>query len=227
MTGDGVGILPLLTLLLAGGVISYLGDIAGRRFARSRRRLFGLRPKHASALWAGIVGVVVATFVFALLVAVSEDFRTAVFQINLIRQERQDALAETELVNRRLGIIQERFSSLEQELAAATAKLAESRAEVASLESARDVLSLQIAGLEAQVADLFGQITALEGERDGLRDDLAARTLQVTELTLREAGLLGSVDDLEGRLVKLEEEVAETTARNLELNRENLLVLAS
>ena len=100
------GLINVLFLLLSGGIIAYLGDIAGRKYSKSKKRLLGLRPKYASAIWAGMIGFLVSGFIYGLLSFVSSDFQDAVFRIQAIKKE----LAESSL---QLQEIENTYSNLQ------------------------------------------------------------------------------------------------------------------
>lgn len=227
-------IVTVVLLLLLGGLVSYLGDVAGRRWARSRRRFFGLRPRHASAVWAGLVGVMVAGFIFVLLVVASANFRDAVFQIDDIKAQRRAALDELDVVSLQLDGLQSRyetlsgdFDRLEGSLETAVRENEALAEERERLVETRDSLEREIGRLGTEMEDLTGQVAALEEERNGLQEELALRQVDIDDLRVREATLIAGVDNLEGQLDELQTQMEETQATYDELNREYLALLSS
>ena len=67
----------IVLTLLAGGILSIIGDRIGMKFAKRRVTLWGLRPKYTSSILTAATGTMISLFVIVILAIVSESVRTS------------------------------------------------------------------------------------------------------------------------------------------------------
>ncbi len=77
----------LVLTLLAGGVLSIVGDRIGMKFAKRRISLWGLRPKHTSSILTALTGTMISLVVIVILAIVSESVRTSLFPLQFIQRQ--------------------------------------------------------------------------------------------------------------------------------------------
>ena len=174
------GIVLIAVLVVTGGAIAFIGDRVGSRVGKKKLSLFGLRPRHTSVIVTVITGVLITMLTFAILAAVSENVRTALFgmeKLNRSMQETQNRLntAEVELemaqtrqkkaatdlekATREVEKLQEKQGVLEK-------RAQELAAESEQLERARQILTEQNDRLAAGNADLQAANSALRASNE-------------------------------------------------------------
>ena len=221
------GLLTVLFLLLSGGILAYMGDLAGRRYSKTRKRLFGLRPKYASALWAGVVGVGVSAFIYGLLSFVSSDFQDAIFRIQSIKKELQtssEKLAETE---KTYELLQDSYRFLDDNIKILTQQLNDSNKQVENLYLQKTNLELEIINYSETAKGLTIQIKELEEGRGQLIKDLESRENQVEILKEEENTLNENISDLTVTLNRTQLELEERNEQLALLKEDVLQVTAA
>ena len=81
------GFTLILTLVIVGGVIAYIGDRLGMHVGRKKLTLFGLRPKHTSIVVTIVTGILISAASIGVLSIGSSDVRTALFNMKAIQDE--------------------------------------------------------------------------------------------------------------------------------------------
>ena len=109
--------------LLAGGVLSIIGDRVGMRFAKRRVTLFNLRPKYTSSILTACTGMLISLCVIAILAVVSESVRTSLFSMQFIQRQivdltrqLQDSRNEQQVSSLLIVEAQQQLTSKEKEL---------------------------------------------------------------------------------------------------------------
>lgn len=75
-------IVLIIVLVLASGVIAYLGDLLGHRIGKRRIKLFGLRPKTTAKIVTVFIGISIMLVTFVVLVTFSKEARIAIFEMD-------------------------------------------------------------------------------------------------------------------------------------------------
>ncbi len=149
------GIMLVVTLVLTGGIIAFIGDRLGSKVGKKRLSLFGLRPRHTSIIVTIITGILITTSTLTVLAIVSKDVRTALFGMEKIRAEmehNQQTLKETADA---LSFAKDDLESTKKEYADAQNELASSQEELAAAKSASEQLRAEQATLQAKNQELW------------------------------------------------------------------------
>ncbi|MFH1825989.1 MAG: DUF3084 domain-containing protein [bacterium] len=77
----------IIMLLAVGGVVAYIGDFLGRSIGRKRLTLFGLRPRYTAITITIITGIMIAMTTLGVLLAISQDARTALFGLEQLKTD--------------------------------------------------------------------------------------------------------------------------------------------
>ncbi len=85
-------IVALVVLPLAGALIAWAGDVIGYRLGKSRRSMFGLRPRTTATLVGVLLGAALPLAGLLFAMAVSQDARDALLRIDQLRDQ-ADTLA--------------------------------------------------------------------------------------------------------------------------------------
>ncbi len=142
------GSILILTLVVVGGVIAYIGDRLGMNVGRKKLTLFGLRPKHTSMLVTIVTGVLIAgASIGGVLAIASQDVRTALFRMKQIQADLQDLQSDFAEMRWQRDLAQEELLQAEEEVKLQKDSLSEMTAYI-------DVLSKEAGLLETEVAEL-------------------------------------------------------------------------
>ncbi len=163
------GIVLIAVLVVTGGAIAVIGDRVGSRVGKKKLSLFGLRPRHTSVIVTIFTGILITMLTFAILAAVSENVRTALFgmeklnrtmqetqerlvvtdeKLRIAREQQEKAAADLETATREVEKLQEKQAALEK-------RAKELAAESERLERAKEELTAQNNQLAAGNADLM------------------------------------------------------------------------
>lgn len=156
------GLMLILTLVVTGGVIAYIGDKVGTKVGKKKLSLFGLRPKHTSVLVAIATGVCISLLTLAVLAAASENVRTALFGMEKLTR----SLSETR-----------------GQLAAAEQALQSSQQARLDIEKHNEELVVGTRELEGNVAALQAQSVELERHNTTLANANKKLLAENSELT--------------------------------------------
>ena len=221
------GLIKVLFLLLSGGILAYMGDLAGRRYSKTRKRLFGLRPKYASALWAGVIGIGVSAFIYGLLSFVSSDFQDAIFRIQNIKQELKDSSEKLKETEETYKSLEESYAFLNENVEFLQQNLKESNEQIENLFLQKTTLETEIAESSIAVESLNFQIKELTREREYLSGELALKENQVDSLKNEEKELNKNISELTIDLNKTQFDLQEKIDQLSVLEEELLQVTAA
>ncbi|MBT01622.1 hypothetical protein CL643_00735 [bacterium] len=221
------GLINVLFLLLSGGIIAYLGDIAGRRYSKSKKRLLGLRPKYASAIWAGMIGFLVSAFIYGLLSFVSSDFQDAVFRIQAIKKELAESSEQLQGIEDTYSDLQISYQDLEINFGKLEIDLDDSNNQIQDLTILKEQLEIEIMNSSKQAEVLNAQIQTLKEQGLYLNQELSEKENQVLTLKEEEKKLNDSISELSINLQKTENELLEKNNQLDDLQKDLLQLTAA
>ena len=229
----GLGL--ILTLVLSGGVIAYIGDKIGMKIGRKRLSLFGLRPKYTSIVITIVTGILIAAASLAVLTIASADVRTALFHM----KEIQTALATSEV---RFNASQQRLFEVEQELAAQEAQVQSLAEEIQrkTLEyeelshqllevvEQRDAAKVELESAQAEAAEMERQFADLQADYENMMTNFELIKTEYQEMNAAYTAIaqqyetaLAQYNQARSDLAATEEELEETR-RSLALEKQRL-----
>jgi uncharacterized protein (DUF3084 family) len=152
------GVRTILLLLVIAGAVAIIGDYIGRSIGRKRISIFKLRPRNTALLFTAITGILIALTTVGILLAVSQDARTALFGLEELRNhmdEQENILIETK---REAAVTiaakdkaEEEKKIIDQELTAAKDELQKSEAKIAQLKRTEAKLAKEAKTLEKKL----------------------------------------------------------------------------
>ena len=164
------GWLLILAVLLLGGVLATIGDRLGSRIGKARLSLFRLRPRSTAVLITVLTGSLISALTLGLMLAVSEQLRVGLFQLDKI---------ESKLSNARKNLD---FSVVQ--LTRSEKQLNKARKDVAIADQGRAAARQQLQQVQARAIQLRAELTplqarrrVLEQERDRLGKDVKSLSL--------------------------------------------------
>lgn len=174
-------------LLVIGGLIAYIGNYVGRYIGRRRLTLFNLRPRYTATAITVISGVLIAVSTLLVLLAVSQDARTAFLGLEKLKGQISDKTKELSAAN-------ETLARVDQELAATQAKLDAAKAEITGLQKVRNSLNREVrAARQGEVLFRNGEVISLSliqaGPDKGKIEAGLNRILADADASLRRQGV--------------------------------------
>ncbi len=169
------GILIILLLIIISGLIAYLGNKVGRRVGKRRVSIFGLRPKYTSNIITVLTGVVIVSITLAILFAVSQTARTAIFDIQRITT-RLKTTEEAFARNRSRYIREE--NKLRGNIAKYRAAARNKQAELDEIRGEINLQSVKLRTLESSSKEMAARVTSLEKKKRQLENEITTLTRQ-------------------------------------------------
>ena len=190
------GWLLILAVLLLGGVLATIGDRLGSRIGKARLSLFRLRPRSTAVLITVLTGSLISALTLGLMLAVSEQLRIGLFQLDKI---------ESKLSNARKNLD---FSVVQ--LSRSEKQLNKARKDVAIADQGRAAARQQLQQVQARAIQLRAELTplqarrkVLEQERDRLGEDVKRRDAELRVLQQRTSLGQQELKQLEGKVLAL------------------------
>jgi uncharacterized protein (DUF3084 family) len=236
------GLFLIAALIIASGIIAYVGDVIGRRMGRRRLTLFGLRPRYTAVVISVIAGMLIAGFTLLAAMLVSQNVRDGLLHAEALRarsQRLETVARELELGIRRskrlataaqrdFADARQRLDATSAALEAQTVRLNRQRRELErrqrELSATRGRLTTVSQELERKIAELAAQRAKVEevgahlaevtAELERNRQELAA---QQKELDRAREALATTQQKLDSETKKLTEARAELASVNQQL----------
>lgn len=203
------GLLAFIIMPILGGLIAWAGDVIGYRLGKSRRSLFGLRPRSTARVVGITVGVLLPLLSLGLAMLASNDAKEALLHLDVLRRQQQQLQQQNTTLQQqterlRAGIVQatteaersarhsarlraslretdRELAQADRHLQATARRLARAQQNVADLKAARDTLQRLKRLLEQRKGMLEQRVVELRGRVDG-----STRKLAETEKSLHE-----------------------------------------
>lgn len=216
------GLILILLLVIMGGAIAYIGDRIGMKIGKKRLTLFGLRPKHTSIIITIFTGILIAAFTLALLTAVSQDVRTALFGMKALKKELTQLSKATQEQKIQLALARNNLN-------AKTLALRDQEKQYAKLSQQVQEKALQLDNLQKELKTVIAEknqqakkISLLSEEYTVVKAKLDLSHEEINQLQDTKNMLTLKIDDLEENKARLTQEVAqrEELARRLSLGLE-------
>ena len=172
---SGTNWLLILSLVFGSAALAVLGDSLGSKYGKKRMTLFGLRPKHTSRLITAFTGALIAVGILSVVSVLSQDVRTALFGLKLLRQQMYD--------------LQFQLNQSEENTNQARISLAEAAASLDLTSFELDSMRNDQLILEQQKNELEASVRAMREESQQLKEEI--RALRSEAIALRANVLLG------------------------------------
>ena len=204
----------IVLTLLAGGILSIIGDRIGMKFAKRRVTLWGLRPKYTSSILTAATGTMISLFVIVILAIVSESVRTSLFSMQFIQRQivdltkqlqesRNEQQVSSLLIveaQQQLDRKQKELNGKQNELDSKQRELSEMQLRSDELRQATERLAAERALLEEDVKRIRDNLGRLqEGRIVAFSDERLAQEV-IPEGTTDEAEVRRSLDRLDERV---------------------------
>lgn len=179
-------VLALIILPLMGALIAWAGDVIGYRLGRSRRSLFGLRPRVTARLIGVVVGAVLPVVGLAAAMALSENARDALLRLDEIKRQTASLSQEIPRLQGEISRAQKEARAERQRAQEATqsrleaeSKLRDAWQALSSARSALDQTRRQLARTASSLSATRLQLAANRERLDQTRTQLDTAQRQV------------------------------------------------
>ena len=149
-----------------------LGDSLGSLYGKKRITLFGLRPKRTSQLITAMTGAFIAVGILTVMSIFSQDVRTALFGMKMLRQEMYDLQFQ-------LNRSEENTAEMRASLAEASANLELTGFELDSMKNDKLILEQEKKELEASLKIMREESEQLKHDLKAMKSDVIALSANV------------------------------------------------
>ncbi len=229
------GFVLLFAVACLGGVIATVGDRIGMKVGKSRLSLFNLRPRQTATVVSVATGMVASFSTLLLLIALDDQLRKGLFQLDDIQAELADAQsglestqAEKDEVESTLQAstelqaeAQSRLLETNESLQTAIAREKETLSRLLDTQSQLDSVSEQADSLRDEIGDLRSEREALIAEQAKVRGQIAERDQQIAQrnqqLSQRNQQLSQRDQELQRRNAELSDRDAQIAQRDQDI----------
>ncbi len=190
------GWLLILAVLLLGGVLATIGDRLGSRIGKARLSLFRLRPRSTAVLITVLTGSLISALTLGLMLAVSEQLRIGLFQLDQIESKLSNARKNLDFSVVQLTRSEKQLNKARKDLAIADQGRAAARQQLQQVQA-------RAIQLRAELTPLQARRRVLEQERDRLGKDVKSRDAELRVLQKRTSLGQQELKQLEGKVLAL------------------------
>jgi uncharacterized protein (DUF3084 family) len=187
----------IILLLAIGGVIAYIGNYVGKSIGKKRLTVFNLRPRHTAMTITVISGVLIAFLTLGVLLAVSQDARTAFLGLDKLKSQIGEKTQELSAANEALKLLNDELSIKLAQQQSLEASLTGAKSEIGQLNRAKQRLSREVAVTrQGEVVFKKGEVITLSliqaGPEQSKIEAGLKQILTVADANLRRYGIKGS-----------------------------------
>ena len=190
----------IVLTLLAGGVLSIIGDRIGMKFAKRRVSLWKLRPKYTASILTAMTGTMISLFVIVILAVVSDSVRTSLFSMQFIQRQIVELTKQLQDSRNEQQVSSLLIVEAQQQLDRKQAELTELQNRTDDLRRSAEKLAEERAALEEDVKRVRDNLGRLqEGRIVAFSDERLAQEI-VPEGVTDAAEAARSLDRLDERV---------------------------
>ena len=162
----------IVLTLLAGGILSIIGDRIGMKFAKRRVTLWGLRPKYTSSILTAATGTMISLFVIVILAIVSESVRTSLFSMQFIQRQIVDLTKQLQESRNEQQVSSLLIVEAQQQLDRKQKELNGKQAELDGKQTELDSKQREVSEMQLRSDELRQATERLAAERASLEEDV-------------------------------------------------------
>ena len=212
------GFVLLFAVACLGGVIATVGDRIGMKVGKSRLSLFNLRPRQTATLVSVVTGMVASFSTLLLLIALDDQLRKGLFQLDDIQQELSEARTDLEETQAEKDSVESTLQTATQQQEEAQARLRETNQSLRTAVAREEETLASLLETKAQLDTVSEQAGSLRNEISGLRSEREA-------LIQEQATVRSQIAQRDEEIAQRNEEIAqrdrELSTRNQELQQRN------
>ena len=164
--------LLILSLVFGSAALAVLGDMVGSKYGKKRISVFKLRPKHTSRLITALTGALIAVGILGVMSAFSQDVRTALFGMKMLKQQLYDLQFQ-------LTQSEENTTQMRVSLAEASASLDLTGFELDTMRNEKIILEQEKRELETSLLIMREELQQIRHDLQALRSESIALNANV------------------------------------------------
>jgi uncharacterized protein (DUF3084 family) len=194
------GVVFIAVLIIASGVIAYLGDLVGRKMGRRRLTLWGLRPRYTAMVMSIAAGMMITLVTLAAAMTTSDKVRVGLTQMDRVRgelsslrQQSEDSRHEADVaraqqrqatreyakVTQEIGRVRDQFAQAAGQLEKANAALGGARRELAASRQALGAVEQRLTQSNQALVENRQQLGRAQQALDGAQAELDERHKEI------------------------------------------------
>ncbi len=175
---------------VVGGLIAYFADALGRHLGKTRKSLFGLRPRHTAALLTTTAGVLVPLVTVFLMAIVSTEIRTILREGSRLTMERDRVVRQLENLGHDLKDAREQVKTESGHVQELEKKRAQTEGELKTKANELKNVSGELAKVRGEVQTLRHNVDLFRGQVEKAKHQASAlnasiRTMRSSYSTLK------------------------------------------
>ena len=197
-----VGYFLILAIIILGGVIAMVGDRIGSRVGKARLSLFNLRPKKTAVLVTILTGSVTAASTMAILLATNQQLRDAVFRIEDIQRQSQEAQADLDRALEQQDKMQARLALTQTKLNRSTQQLKQINRSLKQAIARQQRSEKQLKQFQARFAKIKRNLEQSTAQAKTLRAQIKRLATEERQLRSQQQQLLTQRDQAQAQLTQ-------------------------
>jgi uncharacterized protein (DUF3084 family) len=214
------GLWLILTLIVTGGLVAWLGDTVGRKVGRKRLTVFGLRPRHSSIIITMITGVLIVASTLFILSIVSEDVRTALFSMKQLQATLQENQVQMRLKDAEIQDKQSRARALEMQIAKKSDQFDALNGQMQTVLTQRNAVDTALRTVKNELQQIQGQYKQVISDYQNAQTNLSSTSQQLSFEKSRVDRLKELAQPLADAVENLTKEVEGLTTEKKKLEKE-------
>jgi uncharacterized protein (DUF3084 family) len=232
------GLIVIVTVVIFGGGMAFLGDRVGMKVGKKRLSMFGLRPKYTSMIITVLTGFFIAAITLVALMLVSEYVRTAIFELHSIEEQLTKATRKAQKLTGAVLEKQRQIVKKQQEYSGLNLKYSKAREELTKIETELGKTRSNLSKVEVELGqtqldlevnqkvnhELQGKNQTLVAENDNLIANNQGLVVQNENLTQISDFLKKKNDDLNLERERLNRQIQNYEGELLSLQDRNKVI---
>ncbi|MBW4553809.1 MAG: DUF3084 domain-containing protein [Aphanocapsa sp. GSE-SYN-MK-11-07L] len=198
------GYILILAIIILGGAIATVGDRIGSRVGKARLSLFKLRPRTTAVLVTILTGSIISGSTLGILFATNKQLRDAVFRIESIQRQRQQAEVDLADALKQKEEIQKALGSAKTELSDARTNLKQVNQSLAKSIARQRQTQAQLSQLQARFLKAQTELRQFSEQGRVLRREILRLAAEQQQLQAERQRLIVQRDQVQGRLKQAE-----------------------
>ncbi|KPQ37034.1 MAG: Uncharacterized protein conserved in bacteria with the myosin-like domain [Phormidesmis priestleyi Ana] len=214
------GFVLLFAVACLGGVIATVGDRIGMKVGKSRLSLFNLRPRQTATLVSVATGMVASFSTLLLLIALDDQLRKGLFQLDDIQNELAAAQQDLESTRSERDAVENILEESTQLQKAAQSRLLEINESLQTAVAREEETLNRLLDTQSQLESVSEQATSLRDEINDLRSEREALIQDQAKVRAQIAQRDDEIVERDQQLSARDREVAERSAALATVNAE-------
>lgn len=196
-----------VVIVLASGLIAYVGDFVGRKMGRKRLTLFGLRPRHTAIVISISVGMIIAILTLTATLLVNKGIRDAFFRLDQLRADLDQQRKALHLTQNELSTAKAQTQRIKQQLTHQSSELEITNTSLSNSKKQRIIIQNELQNANQSLDEVKKRLHENEAQLKLKREQLAHANAGLTFTAKSRDDTYKQLTALKELRLKLEDEV--------------------